>query len=746
MIFYTRFVGDFEKIEPMKFGLLSILSVLTLGLANAQTTIWTENFNNSCGSGCSANVYNGPNGAWSVTSQGTNGDYANEWYVSGAECGMQDGQCGTSCTTAPINSSLHIGSNVVLMGIPVIVDPGAAYLSGAAGLGGDATTNKRAESPVFSTVGFNNVTISFTYIENGQGATDNAQLWLFNGATWALLSDMPKTMCCGNVPCTGTEQGLWANFSANLPASAFDNPNVRIGFLWVNNNDDVGTDPSVAIDNIVIEGDPIGGGGGLAPIADFTFSPNSTCVGANVLFTDASTNIAGASYSWDFGPNATPTTANTVGPHNVVFSAVGNQTITLTVTTPEGSDVSTQTYTVTNGPNVTASAAPPQICENGSTTLTGGGANAYTWDNGLGIGASHVVSPTQTTTYTVTGLDFQGCSATATVTVIVSGLGPELTMSSVDAACFGTPSGQASVVAIGNGPFQYLWSPIGGINPTATNLFPTNYTVAVTDANGCISTGMVTVGAPTPIQPNAQITNTNCNAPTGSILLNPEGGAGSYSYSWLPGGSTQQFLNELAPGNYQVTITDGNNCSQPFNFSISPNNNFLVEIDPTTSNINYQENVPLSSTVTPQIPGATYSWTPTTGLSCSNCPDPIASPTQNTTYTLTVTHPNGCTQSAQTRITVNLPCGSIFMPTIFSPNGDFLNDKLCVMGACVEFMTYTIYNRWGEVVFTSNNQEDCWNGSFRGVPAPNGVYAYRYQVTLTDGSMQEGSGNVTLVR
>ncbi len=727
----------------MRRSLLVLLSIISSNLVLSQTTIWQENFNNACAAGCLANAYNGTNGAWTVTSQGVNGNFANEWFVSGAECGMNAGQCGTDCGTT--NSSLHISSNVVFMGFP-LVDLGAAYLSGGAALGGDATTNKRAESPVINTTGFNNISLSFNYIENGQGTTDNAQVWLFDGSAWSMLFDMAKTQCCGGVACTGNEQGLWAAFNFALPGSTFNNPNIRIGFLWVNNNDDVGTDPSVAIDNVVITGNPIGGGGGLAPVADFIFSPGTACIGANVLFTDTSTNIVGATYAWNFGPNATPQTASTAGPHNVVFSAAGTQTITLTVTNSEGSSTSTQNFTVTNGPNVTASAAPPQICQNGSTTLTATGAGAYTWDNGLGIGASHVVSPTGTTTYTVTGVDFQGCTGTASVTVTVSGVGPELTMSSVEAACFGTASGQASVVAVGNGPFQYLWSPVGGTNPTATNLFASNYTVSVTDANGCISTGQVTVNGPTPIQPNALITNTNCNAPTGSILLDPQGGAGSYTYSWLPGGSAQPFLNNLAAGNYQVTITDGNNCSQPFNFTIVPNNDFFVEVNPAVSNINYQESVNLNSSVTPQIPGATYSWSPQAGLSCVNCPDPIASPSQTTTYTLTVTHPNGCTQTAQARINVTLPCGSIFMPTIFSPNGDFLNDKLCLMGACVEYMTFTIYNRWGEVVFTSNSQEECWNGSFRGSPAPNGVYAVKYQVTLTDGSMQEGSGNITLVR
>lgn len=734
----------------MKIRIAFVSAILSISTVFSQTTIWTENFNNNCGSGCAASTYNGPNGAWSVTAQGTNGDYANEWYVSGAECGMQQGQCGTACTTAPINSSLHIGSNVVFMGTPLIVDPGAAYLSGGAALGGNATTNKRAESPVINTTGFETLTLSFNYIENGQAALDNAQVWIFDGTTWSLLSDMPKTLCCGGVPCTGGEQGLWESFTINLPASTFNNANVRVGFFWTNNNDDQGTDPSVAIDDVVIQGTAIGGGGTNPPVADFVFSPASTCVGTNVVFTDASTNNAGATYSWNFGPNAIPETAITPGPHSVIFTAVGPQTVTLTVTNLDGTSTSTQTYNVTPGPTVVATATNLVVCEGGSTTISASGANAYTWtwpgSGGIVIGQNQLVSPTQTTTYVVVGQDAQGCSGTDSVTVTVDGVGPELTTSSIDAVCFGSATGQASVVAVGNGPFTYSWSPVGGDQSNASNLFPGNYIVSVTDSQGCTSTEGVTVGSPQQIQPNAQITGTDCNQNNGSILLSPTGGNGNYSYVWLPGGSQEPVLTNLGAGNYQVTITDGNGCVQSFNFTIELNNNFLVVVSPSASNIPYQGNVQLNTTVTPAVVGATYSWEPTTGLSCSNCPNPIASPSSTTTYTVTVTGANACSQAAQAIVQVALPCGSVFMPTIFSPNGDFLNDRLCVLGSCVEFMTYTIYNRWGEEVFTSRSQDECWNGTFRGKPAPNGVYAFKMQVTLTDGVQIEESGNITVVR
>ncbi|MBL7928480.1 MAG: hypothetical protein JNL47_03255, partial [Bacteroidia bacterium] len=176
---------------------------------------------------------------------GSNDPAANNWFVSAAENGQGAGVCGAACGT---NRTLHLGATYPS------VDPGAAYYESTPGFCPTflpcSYTDRRAESPLINCTGRTGITLSFNYMEFGEGSSDNATLWYFDGATWSLLIDLPKTLCCGNVTCTGSIQGLWTAYSITLPASANNNPGIRIGFRWVNNANGAGTDPSFAVDDI----------------------------------------------------------------------------------------------------------------------------------------------------------------------------------------------------------------------------------------------------------------------------------------------------------------------------------------------------------------------------------------------------------------------------------------------------------------------------------------------------------------
>lgn len=209
---------------------------------------WTETFGTAtCAArGTLANGFNSGNGAWTQTN-GTNGASANQWYVSPTEANMGSGVCGDGCasTAALTNSTLHLSAIGGLCGTP---DCGSAYnATGAANI-----TDRRVESPSINCTGYSTITLSFLYIGNGQGVSDNCILWYFDGVSWAILTDPASTATCGPLCGLGICQGIWTPFSIALPASANNNPNVKIGFQWVNNGDGVGSDPSFGVDNVTL--------------------------------------------------------------------------------------------------------------------------------------------------------------------------------------------------------------------------------------------------------------------------------------------------------------------------------------------------------------------------------------------------------------------------------------------------------------------------------------------------------------
>lgn len=314
---------------------------------NAQTIHFSEDFNTpGCLTGCSVNGYNG----WVINTPGLNGNFANEWFRSCAENGNTTGTCGSGCGN---DATLHIGN---VLGSPSSLlcptgDCGAAYDAGF--FTGEVVTDKRAETPIINLICSGNlVTISFKYMERGQGITDNFTLDYFDGITWTQIDDPAKTLnnCLG--------QGRWTLYSFNLPASAVGNPNVKIGFHWINNDDAAGSDPSVAVDSIRVTSNAISN---LS--ASFLCNTN-LCLNDCIDFTDQSIgNIS--TWSWDFGGGGNPLTSVSQNPVGVCWNTVGTYDVILTITDNCGiSSSQTQQITVSNCSNLLADFTTPvtNIC------------------------------------------------------------------------------------------------------------------------------------------------------------------------------------------------------------------------------------------------------------------------------------------------------------------------------------------------------------------------------------------------
>jgi gliding motility-associated-like protein len=147
--------------------------------------------------------------------------------------------------------------------------------------------------------------------------------------------------------------------------------------------------------------------------------------------------------------------------------------------------------------------------------------------------------------------------------------------------------------------------------------------------------------------------------------------------------------------------------------------------------------------------GVQYFWTPIEGLSNANLFNPIASPDSSTTYVLTVTDLFGCVNTDTVNIFVYGFEKPYWLPTAFSPNGDGHNDVLYVRGTKFLTFEFSIYNRYGELIFVSKDINKGWDGNsqFTNDEMPSDAYVYKLNgILVEDGSAINAKGLVNLVR
>ena len=142
--------------------------------------------------------------------------------------------------------------------------------------------------------------------------------------------------------------------------------------------------------------------------------------------------------------------------------------------------------------------------------------------------------------------------------------------------------------------------------------------------------------------------------------------------------------------------------------------------------------------------GGNYNWSPNIWLDCGNCESPLATPEETILYTVSLEE-NGCIAFADVLITVDY-VPAIFVPNIFSPNGDQNNDVLYVRGQGIRTMRFIVYDRWGEKVFESTDKDDGWDGVFRGKKMNPAVFVYYLEGTYLDDTEFTLKGDVTLIR
>jgi gliding motility-associated-like protein len=150
-------------------------------------------------------------------------------------------------------------------------------------------------------------------------------------------------------------------------------------------------------------------------------------------------------------------------------------------------------------------------------------------------------------------------------------------------------------------------------------------------------------------------------------------------------------------------------------------------------------------TATGAITSGSIIWTPTSTLSCGNCITTVASPITTTSYLVSYKNPDECV--TLDTITVNvIPIVGLFFPSAFSPNKDGINDEFLALGDSVKAYELSIFNRWGELLFSTTDRYATWNGIYNGSEQPTDSYVYVAHATLYNNKKKDYNGTFSLLR
>ena len=356
----------------------------------------------------------------------------------------------------------------------------------------------------------------------------------------------------------------------------------------------------------------------------------------------------------------------------------------------------------------------------------------YTWNAGNFTNAS--VSNLAAGQYTVSIKDNNGCIRNDTA-IIAASSAVQLQLSHTDVLCAGPFTGSAeAVVTGGTMPYNFKWS--NGVMVFNENIIRDigagTYNFIVQDAVGCSLSAPVIITEPAALSVAFLTAPSYCDFSNGSANANVTGGVPPYSFLWSPPVNRTPALNNVLAGNYQLTVTDKNNCSVSLLTTIlndKPKQIFLGN----------------DTTICPGgkiilSPGnySKYKWQ-------DNAVNPTYTVINAGIYAVQVTDQLGC--NIKDTIKIIGDCGLIFFPTAFTPNNDLRNDFFGPVGILntVKDYTLTVYNRLGQAVFKSNDPFKKWDGKTLRNNIVNGTYVWKakYSNKGETGIVQKGT--VTII-
>lgn len=604
-----------------------------------------------------------------------------------------------------------------------------------------------------------NISLSFTDGSTTNYLTGYSLSDWFNGAANVVLQGFGR--CDRSAGPVYNADAFPSNprmYSIDIPLNCADKSKLLQSFTFAN----VSTFPNNAPfpNAIFLAVSGIGYSQNIAPV----ITP-SDCNGPNgsiALTVTGSTSPY--TYSWNTTPVQTGPTATGLAP--------GSYTCTIT---DAGGCPTTYNGTVplNNNAAITASANPAAVCPGVSSVLTAGvttgSMTSFTWNPGSLTGISVTVTPAGTTTYTVNATNAIGCTASAQVTVTVNPVPASPVVNNVQVCPGATATLQVQNPLPGH-TYQWYDAATGGtLLATGTSYSVTNvtanatYYVEAVNTTNCFSAARTAATITVITLPAAPVVNNATVCPGGTVTLqiqNPQAGFIYYWYAMATGGSplssgtSYSITNITAVTTYYAEAENAGGCISAVR-------------SPVTVTLLQQLATPVVTVTNVTFTSLTFSWNPVPNATAYEVStnggvsyqSPGSGPT-GTTHTVSGLSGN-TTVTILVRALLNQPCETsatgfatgttlsskeIFVPNVFTPNGDGKNDVLLVYGNYVATIRLSIFNQWGQLIFVSENMATGWNGTFKGQQQPVGVYAYTLKVVLQDGTVINKKGSINLIR
>jgi gliding motility-associated-like protein len=474
----------------------------------------------------------------------------------------------------------------------------------------------------------------------------------------------------------------------------------------------------------------------VVPNPTLTLSPDtSICYGAGA---STALSVSGAnSYTWN---NASTLSA----PTGSLVIAFPNITTDYTVTGANGLCTNTAivTVSVNPSPTITTTSIINTSCglANGSATVNSSPAiNTYTW-----------IPPVPSTTNTADFLDAgnytvsvsNGPCSTSTVISVSASIPLSITSNTVVASNCNATNG--SIAVTDNFPgTSYSWTPGVSSSSMIDSLATGNYSLTLTNG-ACQTSTVFAVGLLSgPTGMNLIIKNVLCELDSGSVKIDSIlNGVSPYSYSFNNSGfSSILTYTNLSQGVYVVAVKDRFGCAYTQTVAVQKDN-ILSKIDLRTKipGCEIQDGEFYIKNITGgQSP---YLLSFNHGAYTSDIIFDMLGPG---TYTLNILDSNKCETELVLIMPETVEDYILYIPNTFTPNKDERNDVWFVKGACLNSFNCLIYNRWGEKLAELKNLNESWDGIYRGLPVPDGVYVYLIEAETQNGTINK-AGHITVLR